>query len=129
YDGVLLEAARARANRGLGMSKCPVCGSLIHVVTEQFKFVVVEGGSCRVLDKAPVLRPIAPLASAGGTFLCAHCMPSRPRHAAGPAGALSRPMRRAPGLRSERPSFTARRIRAHPRTEDQRGAKVCSQQH
>jgi hypothetical protein len=53
YDGVLLEAARARANRGLGMSKCPVCGSLIHVATEQFKFVVVEGGSCRVLDKAP----------------------------------------------------------------------------
>jgi hypothetical protein len=35
------------------MSKCPVCGSLIHVATEQFKFVVVEGGSCRVLDKAP----------------------------------------------------------------------------
>jgi hypothetical protein len=35
------------------MSKCPVCGSLIHVATEQFKFVVVDGGSCRVLDKAP----------------------------------------------------------------------------
>ncbi len=49
----VLEAARVRAKRGLEMSKCPVCGSLIHVGTDQFKFVVVEGGSCRVLDEAP----------------------------------------------------------------------------
>jgi hypothetical protein len=35
------------------MSKCPVCSNLIHVATEQFKFVVVEGRFCRVFEKAP----------------------------------------------------------------------------
>jgi hypothetical protein len=52
YEGIS-RSGQGVSNWGFEMSKCQVCGKLIHVATEQFKFVVVEDGSCRVLDKAP----------------------------------------------------------------------------
>lgn len=52
YEGIT-RSGQSVSYWGLEMSKCPVCDKLIHVATEQFKFVVVEGGSRRVLDKAP----------------------------------------------------------------------------